>query len=198
MIDPTNITNYNLSYHGLEEHILFWVCAAGKNGKTAARCLDNLLNAWRPFSSLYEPNPSPFRIIRDIDLASDDYLVSGIPEQLRRHGIGCYNNKAKTFQALVYSNIDLHTCSLDDLEAIHGIGPKTARCFLMHSRKGARVAGLDRHVLRFLREKGIDAPEATPTGKKYKVLEKEFLRLCDEAGKEPAVYDLEIWNSSIT
>jgi 3-methyladenine DNA glycosylase/8-oxoguanine DNA glycosylase len=138
MIDPTNITNYYLSYNALEEHILFWVCAAGKNGKTAAKCLDNLLNAWRPFSSLYVKNPSPFRIIRDIDLSGDE-LISGLPEQLRIHGIGCYNNKAKTFYALANSNINLHTCSLDDLEAIHGIGPKTARCFLMHSRKGARV-----------------------------------------------------------
>lgn len=189
MIDPTNITNYNLSHSELEEHILFWVCAAGKNGKTAARCLDNLLKSWKHYHL-----QTPFNTIRGIIYAWNTTL----PEELRKHGIGCYNNKAKTFRELAFSNLNLQTCSLDNLEAIPGIGPKTARCFLMHSRKGARVAGLDRHVLRFLREKGIDAPEATPTGKKYKVLEKEFLRLCDEAGKEPAVYDLEIWNSSIT
>lgn len=43
MIDPTNITDYNLSKEKLEEVILFWVCAAGKNGVTATKSLERTL-----------------------------------------------------------------------------------------------------------------------------------------------------------
>jgi hypothetical protein len=43
MINPTNITNYNLTTAELEEHLLFWVCAAGKNGVVAASNLDKFL-----------------------------------------------------------------------------------------------------------------------------------------------------------
>ena len=59
MIDPNGITNYNLTDEQLEEHILFWVCAAGKNGTTAARCLDKFLETLGRTKDF-----SPFQLIR--------------------------------------------------------------------------------------------------------------------------------------
>jgi thermostable 8-oxoguanine DNA glycosylase len=88
------------------------------------------------------------------------------------------------------------TCNAEELEKIYGIGMKTSRCFLIHSRKNARYAGLDTHVLKFLRAKGVqDVPKSTPTSRKlYLRLEAEFLKLSDESGKSVADLDLEVWN----
>lgn len=184
MLDPTNITNYSLTDYELEEHILFWVCAAGKNGVTAATCLERLLGT---MEEDYPPQErQPFRMLRR--------FYDKLPAWLKYAGIGCYSSKAKSFQQLVDSGINLRTCTVDELEAIHGIGPKTARCFIIHSRPNQKLAGLDRHVLNFLRDKGYDVPKSTPTGKKYKQIEQWFLLEADKAGKSVSEFDLEIWN----
>lgn len=179
-VDPDKITEYGSSGPELELRILWWVCAAGKNGTTAARCLESLLNKWEALGR------SPFAIVRNIP---------NLAQEMKESGIGCYGNKSKTFIQLANSDLDLKTCTVDDLENIYGIGPKTARCFLIHSRANQRLAGLDTHVLKYLREEGVEAPVSTPTGKKYRELEKEFLKLADKAGKSVADFDLEIWLS---
>lgn len=181
MIDPANITNYNLSDLELEEHILWWVCAAGKNGTVASKNLHKLLTMVDGYRL------GPFLSIRN--------WAQDLPLTLQNCGIGCYNHKARTILELVYSDLDLRNCMAKDLENIYGIGMKTSRCFILHSRKGARYAGLDTHILKFLRMNGIDAPKSTPTSKsQYMYLEQEFLKLADEANKTPAEFDLEIWN----
>ena len=187
MIDPECITNYNLSEKELQEHILFWVCAAGKNGRTAAKCLDNFLEEveahyWGPMKSIF------------IAVQKGGNL----PFIMRDCGIGCYMSKARTFLELSLAvgmkELDIRTCSAVDIEKIYGIGMKTSRCFILHSRKGARYAGLDTHLLKFLRELGYNVPKSTPTGKKYLELEQIFLNYADKLGKTPADLDLEIWN----
>jgi len=181
MVDPTKITNYNLDQHQLEEVLLFWVCAAGKNGVTAATSLHKFLLR-------YDKPKSPFERIRFLDKRTN------LADQMRLSGIGCYNNKAKTFKALSKSGINLKTCTVEELESIPGIGPKTARCFLLHSRPGQNYAGLDTHILSFMRDCGIAAPRTTPTGKKYKSLEQQFLEIVKMSKKSVADLDLIIWN----
>jgi hypothetical protein len=189
MIDPTKITNYRQSARQLEEMALFWICAAGKNGKTAARCLSNLLNKWKPVAASFIKNPTPFDIIKQINYRGN------LAEEMRVHGIGCYNIKARSFLCLVFSLLNLKTCSVEDLEKIPGFGPKTARCFLIHSRKDQPYAGLDTHILKFMRDMGYDVPKSTPTGRKYRQLEAIFLDLARIAGKSTAEFDLMIWNA---
>jgi len=190
MIDPKNITNYNSTISELETHILFWVFAAGHNALSTAKGLEKFLTSVREAAKPFIFYHSPFGTI---------YVVgkfigwNSISELLRNSGLGCWRRKTRTIKELAESSLDLKTCSISDLMAIYGIGPKTASCFILHTRKGVRMAGLDTHILKFLRDKGIDVPKSTPTGKKYEILEKEFLRLCDEAGKTPAEYDLMIW-----
>ena len=188
MIDPENVTNYNMTSNQLEEFILFWICAAGKNGKTAARCLDNLLSDLKMYFSF---KFSPFELIRKTHIYSNN-----LPDWLKVNGIGCYNSKARTMLEISNSKLDLKTCSVDDLEKIYGIGMKTSRCFIIHSRRNSNYAGLDTHVLKHLREVGIEnVPKSTPSSKKqYKRLEKEFLKLAKGAGTFPADYDLMVWN----
>ncbi len=196
MIDPSNITNYNASDRELEEQILFWICAAGKNGRTAARCLEVLLtmitfNNLSPFEAL-RSHLSFWKTIPEEEKSD----FAELSELMKMAGIGCYTHKSKTFIELLTSNINLRTCMPDELENIYGIGMKTSRCFILHSRKGARLSGLDTHMLKHLREMGVeDVPKSTPSSKKkYMILEQEVLKLADGAGMSPADYDLMIWN----
>ena len=182
LIDPANITNFNLSKDELELQILFWVCAAGKNGTKSAQYLNNLLFEWSDKTNLI----SPFEIVKQIPL---------LPYEMFRKGIGCYNIKSKTFLSLSNSNLDLKICSVEDLEEIKGIGPKTARGFILHTRPSQRLACLDTHLLKFMAERGYSVPKSTPTGNKYKQIEQNFLSVADSLNKSPSELDLEIWNS---
>ena len=182
MIDPENITEFNCSRERLEELLLFWVTAAGKNGRVAAKNLARLLDRL-----YYKKVGGPFRAI---------VRAKNLPSLMKECGIGCYNNKAITFIELSASDLNLKTCTAEDLEKIYGIGKKTSRCFIMHSRKDAQYAGLDTHMLKHLREQGVEnVPKSTPNSKKeYERLEREVLRLAKGAGMNPADFDLMIWN----
>ena len=180
MINPTKITNFNATDSDLEEVLLFWVLVAGKTAVQIAKALDELLNE-------LEGN-TPFEKIRSVGLKN-------LPELLRSHGIGCFNNKAKALWSLVSSGLNLRLCTVEELEKIYGIGAKTARCFLIHSRPDANCAGLDTHILKFLGIHGHAVPKTTPPPKKYRELEQIFLGYVRESGKSVAEFDLEIWNS---
>ncbi|RDJ35364.1 MAG: hypothetical protein DWQ19_11150 [Crenarchaeota archaeon] len=180
MVNPSKITNFKLSKPRLEERILFWICAAGKNAISSAKGLDRFL-------TIINGHDNPFQAIRVVGLKK-------LPKLLKSCGIGCYNNKAAAFWSLANSDINLRTCSAQDLETIKGIGRKTSRCFIMHSRKNARHAGLDVHILSFLRDSGYDAPKITPSSEKeYLRLENIFLKLADKSNLPVAEFDLLIW-----
>ena len=183
MIDPSNITNYSLNDWQLEETILFWILAAGKNGTRAARCLEELI------SYVWVPNHSPFDLLRP-------FKHEGISHMLKECKSGCHNLKSRTIVELINKNLNLKTCTPDDLESIFGIGRKTSRCFIIHTRKGARYAGLDTHILKFLKAEGVpNVPKSTPSSnKEYLRLEQSFLNLADKNNISPADFDLQIWN----
>lgn len=181
LVDPHDITDYDRTEAGLQLVLLFWISAAGKKATTAARSLAALLNEGKSRFSEDEP----FAIIRAYG--------ESLGASMKRHGMGCYNNKSACMLALARSGLNLKTCSVSDLESVRGIGPKTARCFLMHSRRGVRHAGLDTHVLKYMRELGIAAPKSTPTGRRYAELERAFLELADRSGMGVAEFDLDIW-----
>lgn len=184
MIDPVNITKFTNTKEELEEVLLFWILAAGKNAITACKCLENLLldihdknnvEYYKPFECLRKFNKDEFSCL------------------LKNHGIGCYNNKSKTIYELINSDLDLHNCSAEDLEKIFGIGMKTSRCFIIHSRKDANYAGLDVHILHFLKDLGYNVPSQTPIRKQYLEIEKIFLDIVRKSDMSVAEYDLMIW-----
>lgn len=183
LVDPNNITKFDMQEDELELLLLFWICAAGKKAVVASRNLSGLLT----LGSGRFGHASPFSIVRafGVDLTA----------QMKLHGIGCYNNKSRSMLELASSGIGLKTCGVAELESISGIGPKTARCFLMHSRRGVRHAGLDTHALKYMRDQGLDVPKSTPSGRKYLELEAKFLELADKSGKTLAEFDLDIWRS---
>jgi len=177
LIDPNNITKYDQTTHELELSLLFWICAAGKSAKTVSQRLNNILKE-HCFSE------SPFEIIKNIE---------DLPEVLRKYGIGCFNNKARTMISIVKSNLNLKTCSVEDLEKFKGIGPKTARCFLIHSKRNVKLAGLDTHILKYMRDLGYNVPRSTPSKNKYLEIENIFLGLVESSGMTVAEFDLKIW-----
>ena len=182
MIDPNDVTKFDRSEAELQEFWLFACVVAGKTAKTQARLLEGFLTA------LPEPHNTPFNRVERA------YLDGLLDERLRESRLGQYNRLSKCFVESL--KVDLQTASVQDLERIHGIGPKTARFFLMHSRPNQRIAALDTHILKFLKEKEHTDITMTPaSSKKYLELELRFLELADLAQMSPADFDLQIWKS---
>lgn len=192
MIDPATCTNYEMHDYQLEEFLFFSILVAGKTARTMARSLQRLLD-WKADVTYRDKytgyNFSPVNLLWE--------LRENLPEVLRSSGIGCYHLKARglraAMEAIKSRQLNLRTCTSEDLERIPGIGKKTSRFFLLHSRKDIRCAALDTHILKFLRSKGIDAPRSTPTGKRYIELEQKFLELVP-SNMTVAEFDLAIWN----
>ena len=185
MVNPNKITNYKLSRYHLEETILFWICVAGKTAASIAPRLDGILKSLHVGFGM--SHYRPFEVIRKLG-------EENLRAWLKNRGIGCYNLKAKGMYAIAISGIDLKKCSVEELDAIPGIGLKTASCFVMHSRANARCAGLDTHLLKFLADLGHNVPKATPGSKKqYQATEKIFLEVADRMGRTSADMDLLIW-----
>ena len=185
MVDPINLTNYNLTDIELEETILWALLVAGKNALVTSRLLDAFL---RDYSHIAD---TPFEIFNRFEL---DRLPQ-LSVALKDYGFGCYNLKAKGIHQLVRANLNLRTCTVDDLEKIRGIGMKTSRMFILHTRKDAMCIPLDVHILHYLRDLGYDVPKTTPgSKKKYLIIEKLAIQLACKEGKSCANWDLDIWN----
>ncbi len=180
MIDPLDLPKYNMSDDWLEEFLAFCVCVAGKNAITTSRNLEKLRTGLiKEFGEL-----SFFNLMR---------IAVDLPRLIKSAGLGCYNHRATTFGELVNANLDLKTCSSLDLEEIKGIGKKTSRFFLLHTRRDIKVACLDVHILKYLKDKGYSVPKQTPIGKKYDEIEKIFIEIASNSGYSIADFDLMIW-----
>jgi hypothetical protein len=123
---------------------------------------------------------------------------SWVMEALEFVRMGQYTRISKGMEAYAAARVqglDPRTCGREDLTAIPGIGMKTASFFLLFSRRDIKgIACLDTHILKFMREEmGIDAPKATPSGRKYLELEKQFVSYCEQLGVAVAEKDFEIW-----
>lgn len=181
MIDPSDVTKFDRTVPELEEWWLFSVLVAGKTAATQARLLERFLTAI-PHSG------SPFAKVASLD------ATGALEGHMKESRLGQYSRLLPCFQQSL--SLDLQNDPIEAFEAIHGVGPKTARMFLMHSRPNQRLAAIDTHVLKHLRANGIEAPNATPSaGKLYRRLEEQFLALADAAGESPADYDLRVWKS---
>ena len=183
-INPKKITDFNRSQADLELFAVFAVCVAGKKAQqTADKVNEHFRDVQTPTKQL-----TPFETIKSLIGAN---IFGGYLQHAR---FGQYKRIYRALRDLAESSIDLKTCTVEDLEAIHGIGPKTSRFIIMHSRPNQRLATLDTHILRWMRDQGIETPKATPQSKKlYKELEDKFLTLCDKCAILPSQLDLKIW-----
>lgn len=179
LIDPTQVINFNRTDSELETFWLFCLVVAGKTAKTQARLLNNFLTDLG--------SDSPFVMI---GLLTRDELLNRI--KLSR--LGQFNRLTNAFRQSL--TLDLRNATVDDLENITGVGPKTARMFLMMSRPNQQFAALDTHILKYLGSRGITVPKTTPSGRKYQELEKTFLKFAHESKMTVAEFDLMIWKKA--
>jgi thermostable 8-oxoguanine DNA glycosylase len=200
VIDPFDLTRYDRSDAELEEFALFCPLTAATSAKAAAGTLEKMLCQLRyevtPFTSSLKY--SPFELVRQRLLnRCGAYGLNGLIELLRFSGARAYRMKASAVASLARAGLDLRTCSVSDLDALSGIGRKTASFFVLHSRPGVRVAVLDRHILRELRAlfPGERVPESAPQShKEYDRLERLYLGHVGATGQDPARLDLAVWS----
>lgn len=192
MIDPANITNFSRTKAELEEFLLFGLCVAGKTASIQAKKLDQFLWAlekrWQQeYDSeiRYYMDPTPFELLSESKEA--DVLAC-----MKEVGLGQYRKLLQGFEDA--RHLDVFTCTLEQLEQVYGVGPKTSRFFLLHSRPNQNLACLDTHVLKYLKSEGFPAPKVNPSKKLYPLLEKAFLFLAAKNNMTPADFDLNIWN----
>lgn len=180
-IDPFNITDYNRSQEDLEKFLLFCICVAGKKATMISNKLEEFLID-------KDENTLPFDYIRKL-------IVNGsLKNQLERAKMGKYALLSKAFHLIVNANFDLRNVTAQELEKIPGIGKKTSRFFILHSREKADVAVIDTHMLKYLAYLGYDAGKIVPSGKKYDEYEQIILAEAKKYNMSPAKLDLSIWS----
>lgn len=160
-LDPTKITDFRRTPAELQRFWLYSIIVAGRNSDFASRIVGKLL-------SKLKPDQLPFEFFRGFGrTALHNYLVV--------NKVGQYTRIGKAISESL--DLDLATCTLADLMAVHGVGPKTARFFLLHTRESEEYAVLDTHLLKWLRDQQVeDVPKSTPTQPaEYARLERECI-----------------------
>lgn len=182
LTDPNFPIIFDRTQEELEENLLFCVVVAGKKASTQIRLLHSFLNSG-------SPGLSPFDKIRAMN------SEGSLSQNLMNSRLGQYTRLVCCFRALISSDINLSNCTVEDLEAIHGIGPKTARFFMTCNREDVRHAVIDTHLLKYMNQyMGVDVPSTTPgSQREYSRLEKLYLDHVDSLGVNPAELDLAIW-----
>jgi thermostable 8-oxoguanine DNA glycosylase len=184
MINPRQITDFNRSQAQLEEFFMFCVIVAGKNAHVQATKLEDFLKrGWIQCMS-------PFEYLRQL---KDDGLLEAL---LREHKLGQYKRITTTFMHALDIE-DLSKITVTELEKIPGIGPKTARFFVVHSRPNQKYAVLDTHILSWMRDNLDESmiPKSTPqVPSRYNKLERLFLKEAMKRKIDIPTFDLEIWN----
>lgn len=194
MINPKQITKFDRTQSELEEFLIFCVLVAGKNSTQAAQKTADLIEAAREVSH----KAAPFDALRSVYADHCKGLASSFRDWLASVKVGQHNRFAVTFAELVTLSF-LDTVTFSRLEKIHGIGPKTARFFCLHSNPNyTNLAVLDTHILKWLKQHFEDTPKSTPpAGKAYRKHELRWLDKSAELMPEisPAERDLTVWKS---
>lgn len=185
VIDPFKITDFKRDKYELECFLIFAVLVAGKTAKVISKCLSKLLKETHELSNLTKF--MPFKSFENLTQNQIEML-------LKKHGIGCYSLKSKAIFDLIRRNFNLKLVSPQDLENVIGIGCKTSRFFVLHSRPVDDIAVIDTHICKHFKDMGFtNAPKSTPNKKQYRKWELLFLELVKNSGMSCAEYDLMIW-----
>lgn len=187
MITPTTITNYNRTEAELEEFLMFAILVAGKGAEQQAKKLDAFLK-----HCMHDQIGKPFKQIEELD------KLNWLEIKMKQFKLGQYKRIGHAFREILKFKGKLKKVTIEELESVKGIGSKTARFFVLHSRPNVKVAVLDTHILKWMKAIGHDVPKATPTKKKYGIIEKLFLCMAEARNMSPADLDLHIWKSYAT
>ena len=153
MVDLTKVTNFKRTESELQEFWLVAICVAGKNGPVQAAKVHNFLKG--------KTGRTPFGKIQK--MIDEGKLL----ERLQLVKMGQYKRIERAFRESL--SLNLKKSALEDLLQIPGVGNKTSRFFLLHSRADCEYAVLDTHILRYLRDVcGLkNIPKSTPINHKH-------------------------------
>lgn len=181
LIDPYNITNFSRTDEELEELLIFCIAVAGKTARIIAKSINDFL-----FNSEESTN-SPFKTVELM-------ITSGtLVHNLRRARTGKYGLLEKSLNYLINNPINLRTCSTIDLEKVPGIGFKTSRFFIVHSRPDQNLAVIDTHITKWLSDIGYNFPGGP--AKEYEKMEKAFIAESRARNMTISEIDLKIWRA---
>ena len=184
MINPATVTNYNRTQYELEEFILFCINVAGKKSAIEAPKLEVFIERAKNITK----ESTPFNCIRKL------IKLGRLNEIMHWAKLSPYAQRYNSYVAVAKIK-DLQTVTLNRLLQVPGIGLKTARFFLSHSREDFDEPMLDTHILRFLRDQGYsNAPKSTPSNIGiYNYYANVFKMFARTMGKSVTDLDLEIW-----
>lgn len=188
-VDPNNIPKH-LSTKQLEFFLLFAVLVAGKSASQTFKKLNEFMTRIA-FGPLDFPTLSPFEIVRF--LIEDGSLGA----ELEASRFGQYKRIVPALERAV-SDLDPEDLTLEALEAIPGIGPKTSRFIMLYSDPKFEGVPLDTHILKYLKEKlpKMNVPKSTPpAGERYEFYEKMFQGFARAQGLTVRELDTIVWQS---
>lgn len=168
-----------------EWFVLFSIAVAGKSAKQTEKKLNEFVYGVRESS----PWNGLFDWLRHMP---DDLLEWAV----RFYKFGQYKRITKAFREV--SKLDVtKDLTVEKLEAIPGIGPKTARFIVLYTQEDSNVVPLDTHILKFLAKTypQVQVPKSTPSGRKYAELERLFQQTAFVMGKSVRQLDTEVWQS---
>jgi len=189
MIDPSKVTNYNRTHAELEEFLLFGINVAGKKSSIEAPKLERFLIGLRDrYGHACSDPSSPFSLVRY------SWAEGTLQNLMKKYGIAPHKQRYNSYCDVIHIS-DLYLVSLDRLLQVRGIGLKTARFFLSHSRENFDEPMLDTHILSFLRDQGYsDAPKTTPSNPSvYAQYASIFKDIARQLGESVTDLDLRIW-----
>ena len=183
MINVFNINDYNRNRHEREELLLLSIAVAGKTAYIIAPKIHR-------FIEICGKTGTPFERIKSVLSQGGADLLR---EKLEEVKLGCYNSRTKGF--IEAANLDVFNCGIKELEQVTGVGFKTSRLFLIHTRPDARYCAYDVHIGKEMRLQGfLDAPKSTPTSyKEYLYWEQKWLSLVPK-NVTVGEFDIQTWN----
>jgi len=177
LITDENLINFNRSEEELQ---IFWLYC----GFSVQRTRDH---AQRALAQLLDMGEGRLPLDRVRFLLNEGRLRAAL-EATR---IGSYRRLERFLIDSAKATPDFRNGTVEDFRRIHGIGPAKARFFMLNTRREARVAVLDRHILAELRALGYDVPKQTPSYEaEYRRCESCFLKEANKAGLAPTQFNL--------
>lgn len=169
--DPYKVTNFSFDDFDLELFAIFAIVVAAKNADVQSEKLDQFLS--------FEPNAkSPLDAV-EMMLKKGTFVSNMVKVKL-----GQYDRLAVSIPRLL--DVNLRTCTIADLENIHGIGRKTSRFFILHSRPAQRICALDTMLLCKAIDEGYpNCPTVTPSNyQEYEKISSFLLDVFDREANE--------------
>jgi thermostable 8-oxoguanine DNA glycosylase len=192
MVDPYDLTK-PWDKVRLQEWFIFGVCVPGKNAGQTAKKVELLLDDMRvQYDDHMIGYPLMFTHFAPFESIETAIKRGKLGWYLRKHRLGQYKRINKALRGMI--KVDPATVTLEELEAIHGVGAKTARMLLLYTRPDQEMIPLDTHILKWLRAHGYAAPKTTPPpGRKYRELEAAFIAEGKKRGLSAKEWDTKVW-----